>query len=298
MKKLLSAAMALLLILGQAAFAGSVSAENEELIPGTEFPLPDAAVSVKSVSAYIDEISEAFMRELADADLTVQLKYADQSSAQRALEEYRSKIEADFPGYTDSKGNILKLADAAVYNAGFSFNVKLSKEIITTAGKESLGWIDFSSCGDILKEPYYAPMEEYMSIASSDGRTGISIRLLEYGDQKPDLEKVSNDLLRKYTIDNLGKPMQDSENPYHDVESTMIELDRRPAFKITFWIDHPYEEKSMVLYAVYTTENAAGGFVKISASVVEDREKEAAGPGHHGIADLCAIVENTYTRSE
>ena len=46
-----------------------------------------------------------------------------------------------------------------------TINIKLPVEVITIAGEEELGWIDFSSCSDVLKKPRYSPEEKILTIS-------------------------------------------------------------------------------------------------------------------------------------
>ena len=51
-------------------------------------------------------------------------------------------------------------------------------------------------------------------VSSSDGRTSISVMLFDFGDLNLDLAYENEALVREYTLDNLGKPIPNTENYY------------------------------------------------------------------------------------
>ena len=99
------------------------------------------------------------------------------------------------------------------------------------------------------------------------------------------------------TAGNDGTPIPDSENIYHNIETSEFELDGRPAFKLTGEVDDGVREQ--LLFAVYVTTNAAGGFVRMNVNAPNNEGADANGnPDIIGIENLCAVIENTYTRTQ
>lgn len=295
MKKTLSFLLAFLMLLSVAAFA---SADESETVADTEFPHPDAVLDIKSVSTEVNVLTEEFMKQLVGADIVVSVSYASNASSVQAYEQYKSYIESTFPGSTDSNGNFLSLGENNTSTNYMTINIKLPAEVITIAGEEELGWIDFSSCSDVLKKPRYSPEEKILTISSSNGLCGISMRLLlEYVNTNSSLSDVSSHILRNYTLYNDGTPIPDSENIYHNIETSEFELDGRPAFKLKGEADDGVHEQ--LLFAVYVTTNAAGDFVRINVNAPKNEGADANGnPDIIGIEDLCAVIENTYTRTQ
>ena len=295
MKKTISFLLAFLMLLSVAAFA---SADETETVADTEFPHPDAVLDIKSVSTKVNVLSDDFMKQLVGADIVVSVAYASNASSVQAYEQYKAYIESEFPGCTDSSGNFLSLGENNANTDYININIKLPVEVITIAGAEELGWIDFSSCSNVLKKPRYSPEEKILTISSSNSLCGISMRLLlEYVNTNSSLSDVSNHILRNYTLYNDGTPIPDSENVYHNMETSEFELDGKPAFKLTGEVDdNVYGE---LYFAVYVTTNAAGGFVRINVNAPKNEGADANGnPDIIGIEDLCTVIENTYTRTQ
>ena len=296
MKKSLSFLIALMLLMSLAVPAFS---DESELIPDTLFPMPDSVLSVKAFN--ISTLMETFMLELVGADSVITFTYEDNSAAVLAAEEYKALIEKDFPGFKDSKGNTLEIEPPQKNSNINSFNIliHLNKEPVTSAGKETLGWIDFSSFADVLTEVGINKVEEIMSVSDKANLANIQLRLLRLGDYNPSFEDIRDEYIRKYHYDAVGKEIPEAENVYKNLKDTELELDGVPAYKFSFEIPDTMGRCETLSCAVYVTTNAAGECVRINAYAPKEGFPDADGnPYRPGIEDLCAIIENTYTRIE
>ena len=293
MKKTVSLLIAVLMLLS---FSACVFAEGEDLIPGTEFPMPDAVTGVKSSS--VVEMNEKFMLEMMGVDMMINIYYADASSASQALGEYRSRMEVLFPGMTDSKGNVLLLPDSAT-SSNFPIKLNLNKEPISYIGMECIGWFDISSCNDVLNDPHYSEIERRMGVSSEDGLVNIQCELFESGYRDQDFADVCAYLLRKYTHDNRGNEIPESENAFKNIVSAELELDGAPAYKISYEAEEPWGRCEMLSRVVYLTTNAAGDYIRLNLTTPKEGNLDKDGnPYRPAITDLVNIIENTYTRTE
>ena len=278
MKKVLSMVLTLVLLL---AFLGAAPAEEAGKIPGTDFPMPDELIGTKAVSAEVTELTEDVMKEIVGGDFFVAVSYESQKAAKQAREEYESKMALLYPEMKDSAGNLLKVADGGK-KTDFNLVVKRGGETVTVAGEEMTGWFDFSAWAGALTEVSHSREEHRVSVGMKDGKTGVSLWWIGYGEKKADFAStVSAELTSRY---------DESKGIYRNVEAAELELGGAPACRVTCEMKDPFDETVTYLLAAYLTIGPTGEYVRVNVSALPEMQ----GPS---FADLMKMFESTYTRT-
>lgn len=279
MKKGLAMMLTLALLLGLMAGA---PAESAGKIPGTDFPMPDELVGTKAVSAEVTELTEDVMKQIVGGDFMVTVSYDSQKTAKQAREEYESKIALLYPEMKDSAGNLLKVADGGD-KTSFNLVVKQAGETVTVAGEEMTGWFDFSAWAGALTEVSHSKEEHRVAAGTQDGKTGVSLWWIGYGEKTADFASaVSAELTSRY---------DESKGIYRNVEATELELGGAPACRVTCEMPDPFDETVTYLRAAYLTVGPTGEYVRANISALPDMQ----GPS---FADLMKMFESTYTRTQ
>ena len=164
----------------------------------------------------------------------------------------------------------------------------------TTAGTDTLGYIDFASCRDVLGEAQVDDAYNFMIVSSSDSLNLARIMItFEDAGNNTDFNAVKAYILNQYT----AKAFDDDRYNYTNIVEEQVELGGLPAYKISAEKGDVYGFCDTCSYVSYALANSAGGFVHILLAAPKDWKNDDGTDFHPTIAELSAIIENTYTRT-
>ena len=179
----------------------------------------------------------------------------------------------------------------------FSDDAQLNStaETAVIVGTDTLGYIDLASCRDVLGEPQIDNVYNFAAITSTDQFNLARITILyENCGNNSDFNAVKGYILNQYN----SKSSDDDRYNYKVLAEEQAEVGGLPAYKISAEKGDLYGFCDTYSYVSYVFGNTANGFVHIQVVAPKDGWKDENGnPFRPSIADLCAVVENTYSRT-
>lgn len=165
----------------------------------------------------------------------------------------------------------------------------------TVVGNETLGYIDFASCRDVLGEPQADYVYNFVIVSSSDQYNLARIMITyESCGSNSDFNAVKGYIRNQYT----SRASDDDRYNYSNLKEENIVLGGMPAYKISAEKGDLYGFCDTYSYVSYAFANSVNGFVHIQLVAPKEGWKNSDGSDFRPtIAELSAIVENTYTRT-
>lgn len=165
----------------------------------------------------------------------------------------------------------------------------------TTFGNDTLGYIDFASCGELFGEAQIDNTYNFATVSSNDQFSLARITVIyENCGYNSDFNAVTGYIRNQYN----SKPCDDDKYNFKVLSEENTTLAGLPAFKITAEKGDLYGFCDTYSYVSYALANSSAGFVHIQVVAPKDGWKNADGSDFHPTIDeLCAIIENTYTRT-
>ena len=280
MKKVFLMILAVLAILSLSAFA---LAEGEKTIPGTDFPMPDAVISVKCDTSEFEEISpeEASYRGW-DFNFRVTLAYADPPTAVQAFEEYRAYIVEHYPDMTDASGSII-LLPSSHSGAHNMLRIALKRaETEIMIGDDAMGQCDLSAFIDTM-EP----------VSTTTARSKDEHHLVE----------AIFALKSANSSDSFDKQLTKIRETYDDAtaiseEDILLDGVQAHKFVYTIKIERLSEICDSFTEVIYGLMNENNDFYIITVRAPEDSWKNETGNDYPSITELCNAIETSFTRTK
>ena len=179
----------------------------------------------------------------------------------------------------------------------FSEDAPLNSAVETAiiVGNDTLGYINLASCGDVLGEAQIDNTYNFAAISSTDRYNLARITILyENCGNNSNFNAVTAYIRNQYN----SKASDDDRYNYKILAEEQAEVGGLPAYKISAEKGDLYGFCDTYSYVSYVFGNTANGFVHVQLVAPKDGWKDDYGNAFRpSIADLCCIVENTYSKT-